>query len=181
MKNLIVFLIISVVASLVMASDPPKREFRAAWIATVTNLDWPKTGPVSSQKQEMIDMLDDLQALGINVVIFQVRTECDALYDSPYDPWSYWLTGKQGLAPNPYYDPLEFTIKEAHDRGMELHAWFNPYRVQRTVGSYTTAANHVSKLHPDWTITIGTWQFLDPGLPQVREYVTDVVMDIVNR
>ncbi len=181
MKKLLPLLFLISMISALMSADPPKREFRAAWIATVTNLDWPKSGPVHLQKQEMIDMLDHLQEIGINVVVFQVRTECDALYDSPYDPWSYWLTGRQGVAPSPYYDPLEFTIKEAHARGMELHAWFNPYRVQRTVGSYTTASNHVSKLHPEWTITIGTWQFLDPGLPAVREYVSDVVMDIVNR
>jgi uncharacterized lipoprotein YddW (UPF0748 family) len=181
MKNVLILLSILTMVSVQFASDPPKREFRAAWIATVVNLDWPKSGNPATQKQEMIDMLDDLNEIGINAVIFQVRTECDALYDSPYDPWSYWLTGRQGVAPSPYYDPLEFTVKEAHARGMEVHAWFNPYRAQRTVGSYTIAANHVSKLHPEWTITIGTWQFLDPGLPPVREYVTNVVMDVVNR
>lgn len=130
---LLILLICIFVASQAQAQNP-KREFRAVWIATVTNLDWPKSGSVSTQKQEMIDMLDDLKEIGINVVVFQIRTECDALYDSPIDPWSYWLTGVQGRAPDPWYDPLEFTINEAHARGMELHAWFNPYRVQRTVG-----------------------------------------------
>jgi uncharacterized lipoprotein YddW (UPF0748 family) len=177
---LIVFVLFS---SLISQSIPPKREFRAAWIATVINLDWPSANTLttSQQQQELISLLDELKYDGINTVIFQVRSECDAMYSSAFDPWSYWLTGSQGTAPYPYYDPLEFAIEEAHKRGMELHAWFNPYRAERTVDNYPNAANHVTIQHPDWVIQISTFKFLDPGLPMVRDYVTSVIYDIVSR
>jgi len=184
MKNLtIVFLSIFISSSLYAQSIPPKREVRAAWVATVTNLDWPSsTGlTVAQQKQELIDLFDEMNRDGINTIIFQVRSECDAMYSSSFDPWSYWLTGSQGTAPFPYYDPLEFAIDEAHKRGMELHAWFNPYRAERSVDNYPNAANHVTVLHPDWIIQISTFKFLDPGLPMVRDYVTSVIYDIVSR
>jgi uncharacterized lipoprotein YddW (UPF0748 family) len=167
----------------VALSFPPKREFRAAWVATVTNLDWPSSpgGNPQVQRDQLVTILDNLKANGINVVVFQIRTECDALYASSIDPWSYWLTGSQGTAPNPFYDPLSFAIQEAHNRGMELHAWFNPYRAVRVIGNYAIAPGHVTVQHPDWVITIGTFKFLDPGLPQVRGYVTGVIMDVVRR
>ena len=134
MKKLTTLLLtIFITTILYSQSISPKREFRAAWIATVTNLDWPSSTALSTsqQKQELINLLDELQRDGINVVIFQVRSESDAMYSSSFDPWSYWLTGSQGTAPYPYYDPLEFAISEAHKRGMELHAWFNPYRAEK--------------------------------------------------
>jgi len=164
-------------------NSSPIREFRGAWIATVINLDWPDSrldSPVD-QKQQLVTMLDELQKSGINAVMFQVRTECDALYDSPYEPWSYWLTGEQGTPPEPFYDPLEFAIEEAHKRGMEIHAWFNPYRAERAVGAYDLADNHVVVQNPDWAIEIGSFKFLDPGLPYVREYVTKIIADVVRR
>ncbi|MCI0692812.1 family 10 glycosylhydrolase [candidate division KSB1 bacterium] len=162
---------------------PPKREFRGAWIATVINLDWPSAPGLNpqSQRQELIRLLDELQAAGINAVIFQVRSECDAMYASTIEPWSYWLTGGQGRAPSPFYDPLQFAVQEAHKRGMELHAWLNPYRAAREIGSYTNAPNHVSVQHPDWLFRAGNTRVLDPGLPMVRAYVTSVVMDVVTR
>ena len=184
MKNFTILLIIIFISSTLFAqSIPPKREMRAAWIATVTNLDWPSSRnlTVEQQKQEFINLLDELKRDGINTVIFQVRSECDAMYSSAFDPWSYWLTGSQGTAPFPYYDPLEFAIDEAHKRGMELHAWFNPYRAERTVGNYTIDPGHVTVQHPDWIIQISTFKFLDPGLPMVRDYVTSVIYDIVSR
>jgi uncharacterized lipoprotein YddW (UPF0748 family) len=184
MKNLtILILSLFIYTSLYSQSIPPKREMRAAWIATVTNLDWPNSNSSSTaqQKQELINLLDELDRDGINTVVFQIRSECDAMYSSSFDPWSYWLTGSQGTAPYPYYDPLEFAIEEAHKRGMELHAWFNPYRVERAVGNYTTAPNHVTNQHPDWIIQISTFKFLDPGLPMVRDYVTSVIYDVVSR
>ncbi len=163
-------------------NSSPKREFRGAWIATVTNIDWPVKGAsTSSQKQDLIRILDELKLVNVNAVMFQVRPECDALYNSSIEPWSYWLTGVQGKAPNPFYDPLEFATAEAHKRGMELHAWFNPYRVERSVGNYSTASNHISNTHPEWTFTKGTTKILDPGLPQVRSYVLSVIMDVVKR
>jgi uncharacterized lipoprotein YddW (UPF0748 family) len=187
MKNLtILFLVIFISSTLFSQSIPPKREFRAAWIATVTNIDWPSSNLLSTaqQKQGLIDLLDELKRDGINTVIFQVRSECDAMYSSAFDPWSFWLTGSQGNPPFPYYDPLEFAIDEAHKRGMELHAWFNPYRADRKVtgtGSYPKASNHVTVQHPDWIIQISTFKFLDPGLPMVRDYVSSVIYDIVSR
>ncbi len=164
-------------------AQPPKREFRAAWVASVTNLDWP-TSPflsVETQKYQLVSILDQLKANGISAIIFQIRPECDAFYDSPYEPWSYWLTGSQGTAPNPYYDPLEFAVTEAHKRGMEIHAWFNPYRAERAVGNYATAANHVTKAHPEWILTFSSLKMLDPGIPAVREHDARVISDVVRR
>ncbi|MGH7451691.1 MAG: glycoside hydrolase family 10 protein, partial [bacterium] len=163
--------------------NPPKREFRGAWIATVINLDWPSTPGLApgTQRGELMRLLDELQAAGINAVMFQVRSECDAMYASTIEPWSYWLTGGQGRAPSPFYDPLQFAVQEAHKRGMELHAWLNPYRSVREIGSYANAANHVSVQHPEWLFRAGNTRVLDPGLPMVRAYVTSVVMDVVNR
>lgn len=161
-----------------------KREFRAAWVASVANLDWPTRVGLSSeeQKQQLINIYEDLKEVNMNAVVLQIRPECDALYDSPYDPWSYWLTGQQGKAPDPYYDPLEFAVEEAHKRGIELHAWFNPYRVTRSVsGTYPQDEKHVSNQHPEWVLQVSNLEFLDPGIPMVRKYVTDVVMDVVNR
>ena len=162
----------------------PKREFRAAWIATVVNLDWPSSryATPGSQQQDLINLLELLKNAGINAVLLQIRTECDALYASSYEPWSYWLTGTQGTAPSPYYDPLHFAIEEAHKRNMELHAWFNPYRAERQINSYTLSNNHVVKTNPDWILTFSAvnLKLLNPGLAQVRDYVTAVVMDVVN-
>ncbi|MBU2493754.1 MAG: family 10 glycosylhydrolase [Bacteroidetes bacterium] len=161
----------------------PKREFRGVWVASVTNLDWPTSPYLSTeaQKTQLIELFDDLKETGFNVIIFQVRPECDALYNSPFEPWSYWLTGNQGAAPNPYYDPLEFAVEEAHKRGMELHAWFNPYRAVYNVGSYQISSNHVTEKHPEWVLTFGNLKILNPGLPDVRDYNTEIIMDVVRR
>jgi uncharacterized lipoprotein YddW (UPF0748 family) len=190
MKRLLTLfaLILFLVCLTAAQAIPPKREFRAVWIASVTNLDWPSTKFLSpsSQQTEYKSLLDKLKPLGINVVIVQIRPECDALYQSAIEPWSYWLTGTQGLAPNPLYDPLQFMIDETHKRGMEFHAWFNPYRAVKTVGAYSPSANHVSVLHPDWLLfypnkTSPTEKLLDPGNPNVRNYVINVIVDVVRR
>ncbi len=164
-------------------SMPPKIELRAAWIATVANLDWPNS-PLNStnqQKQQLIDLLDELKAAGINTVIFQIRTECDALYSSAHEPWSYYLTGTQGNPPMPYYDPLEFAVEEAHKRGMEIHAWFNPYRADRQVtGSYPKSPNHITNTHPNWIFQTGNIKYLNPGLKEVRQLIKKVVGDVVS-
>ncbi len=128
-----------------------KQDFRGVWVATVVNLDWPvnRTSTVASQKADLIAKFDKMKETGMNVIFFQIRTENDALYDSPYEPWSYWLTGEQGKAPSPMWDPLEFAVAEAHKRGMELHAWFNPYRSVRNTGTYSQHSSHVSVTNPE--------------------------------
>ncbi|HEX8461795.1 MAG TPA: family 10 glycosylhydrolase [Segetibacter sp.] len=159
----------------------PKRELRGAWISTVSNIDWPssRTLSTSQQQAELIRILDTLSKTGINTVYLQVRPEADALYASTIDPWSYWLTNAQGTPPNPLWDPLAFAINAAHARGMELHAWLNPYRAKQSTPAL--AANHVAILHPDWTFAAGTLTMLNPGLPQVRNYLAQVIGDIATR
>lgn len=161
----------------------PNRELRAVWVATVANIDWPSEPglPVDEQKEEMIDILDRAASLNMNAIIFQVRPAADALYDSPYEPWSYYLTGKMGQAPLPEYDPLEFAVTEAHKRGLELHAWFNPYRAGHPTDRSEISADHISKIHPDWVHEYGEYLWLDPGIPEVRQYTVDLILDVVKR
>ena len=160
----------------------PKHEFRGAWIATVTNLDWPtsRTSSSAGQQLELRTMMNNLAAAGVNAVMFQVRAEGDALYDSPFEPWSYWLTDEQGTAPEPYYDPLAYAIELAHARGMELHAWFNPYRADRG-SSYPKAPTHVTNANPEWLLEVGSLKIFDPGLQESRDRVAAVVADVVRR
>lgn len=166
-----------------LAAHSPKREFRAAWIATVSNIDWPSKRGLSSmeQQQEFIRQLDKLQDLGCNAVIVQIRPACDAFYDSPYEPWSRYLTGKQGQPPSPYYDPLQFMVEQAHLRNMEFHAWFNPFRALTNSQQNPNPPDHVTRKHPEWVIPYGTKSYLDPGEPEARAYVIRVVMDVVKR
>lgn len=165
----------------------PKFEMRGAWLTTVVNLDWPSSRNLTSgqQKDELIIYLDELKKAGINAVFFQVRAEADAFYPSPYEPWSYWLTDRQGAPPHPYYDPLEFVIEEAHIRGMELHAWLNPYRAHRALGSYPQHETHIMSTRPEWVLTFKngstTYTMLNPGLQDVRDFVANIVVDIVRR
>lgn len=185
MKFKILIFLVLFLNQLFLFAQNPKREFRGAWIATVVNLDWPSSPNLSveNQKDELINLLDNLKSVNINAVIFQVRSECDAMYPSEIEPWSYWLTGQQGKAPVPFYDPLKFTVEEAHKRGMEVHAWFNPYRAERQINNYINSVNHVTELHPEWVLTFNqvNIKLLDPGLPQVRDYVTSVVEDVITR
>ncbi len=159
----------------------PKREFRGAWIATVKNIDWPSSNNQSSGEQirELVNILDKLSEAGINAVFFQIRTECDALYNSKLEPWSYWLTGEQGKSPQPYFDPLEFVIYESHRRGMEIHAWFNPFRAIRSISEYETSPTHISKLSPEWILNFDDYAMLNPGLPGVRAHILNVVNDVI--
>lgn len=159
------------------------REFRAAWVATVANINWPSKPGVSTaqQKAEAIELLDFLKEHNFNAVIFQVRPQSDALYESKLEPWSYYLTGKQGLAPNPYYDPLEFWIEEAHKRGLELHVWLNPYRAHHVSGKEVTEHSLVNKM-PESVVHLaeGYWWF-DPSLQSTQDHSSAVVKDIVKR
>lgn len=160
-----------------------EREFRAAWVATVANINWPsKPGlPVDSQKKEAIALLDFLAAKNFNAVIFQVRPQADALYQSGLEPWSYYLTGRQGKAPEPFYDPLQFWVEAAHDRGLELHVWLNPYRAHHVSGGPVTESSIVKK-NPELVVHLkeGYWWF-DPALKGTQDHGVNVVMDIVKR
>lgn len=164
------------------AYSQPKYEFRAVWIATVSNIDWPSSKGLSTdqQKQEFINIITRQRQLGMNAVIVQIRPSADAFYASKYEPWSEYLTGRQGQAPSPYYDPLQFMIEETHKRGMEFHAWINPYRAQQSASS-SIAPNHITRQHPEWFIKYGDRKYFNPGLPQVMNYLTDVVKDIITR
>lgn len=166
-----------------IAPPPPPREFRAAWIATVANIDWPsKPGlTTAEQKAELITLLDRAQKLKLNAIIFQVRPACDAMYASQIEPWSEYITGVMGKAPEPFYDPLAFVIEEAHKRGMELHAWINPYRALHKSHQGTISANHISRTHPEYVHSYGEYLWLDPGEPAVQDYSLRVVMDVVKR
>ncbi|MEX0642276.1 MAG: family 10 glycosylhydrolase, partial [Pirellulales bacterium] len=126
------------------APPPVAREFRGVWVATVENIDWPSRPGLPSDKQqrELIAILDKCVELNLNAVIFQIRTQADALYASKLEPWSEFLSGKMGQPPKPFYDPLEFAVEEAHRRGLQLHAWFNPYRVRVPGAKSAAAANH---------------------------------------
>ena len=160
-----------------------KPELRGVWVATVDNIDWPSKGnfDADSQKTEFIKLLDMHKANGMNAMVVQVRPSTDAFYPSQYEPWSEWLTGTQGHPPYPYYDPLEFMISETHKRGMEFHAWMNPYRAEFKVGSSSISPTHITKLNPGWFLTYGDKKFFDPGNKEVQQYVTNVVKDVVSR
>lgn len=156
----------------------PKREFRGAWIQCV-NGQFQAIGTAAMQRM-LLAQLDELQRDGVNAVIFQVRAECDALYPSRIEPWSKFLTGTQGRAPQPYWDPLQWMIEQCHKRGMELHAWINPYRA-KTKGTTLLAANHIVKTHPERVFAYGDLCVLNPGQPANRDYICQVVDDILRR
>lgn len=167
-----------VFAQVQTGSAYPKREFRAAWIQSVNGQF--RGMPTEKLKQNLIGQLNSLQKAGINAIIFQVRPEADALYASRLEPWSRFLTGVQGKAPEPYWDPMQFMIDECHKRGMEFHAWINPYRTKTTLKS-ELAPNHVYNVHPEWFVTYGDQLYFDPALPESRRHICMVVSDIVSR
>lgn len=184
-KSPFIALLLSLVTSISLTAQTttkitPKREFRGVWVATVTNIDWPsKPGlPIDQQKQELIGILEQHKKNGINAVMLQIRPTADALYAKSRELWSHWLMGKQGLAPSEEYDPLEFAIKEAHARGMELHAWFNPYRATMSANA-VTSTEHITQKRPELFYTYGGQKLFDPGLPEVRAYITQVILDVV--
>ena len=180
----IVFLISCFLFNLA-AQNPPKREFRAAWLATYANIDWPSSGASSATEQSTyIQRMEEHRVTGMNAVFVQIRSQCDAMYPSPYEPWSADLTGTQGTAPNPYYDPLEFMINETKKKGMEFHAWINPYRALANASAGNLAAlssNHIINTQPSWIMSAGSQRILNPGNPAVWDYVIKIVMDVVRR
>ena len=183
MKKLLAGIIALFLVSSLKAQKAPQYEFRAVWIATVENIDWPsKKGlPSNQQKEEFIKILDMHKRNGMNAVVMQIRPVTDAFYPSQYEPWSEYLTGQQGLPPSPYYDPLAFMIEETHKRGMEFHAWLNPYRAVFNINTSSISPTHVSRLFPKWFVTYGAKKYFDPGVPEAREHVTRVIKDIVER
>ncbi|MEJ8818802.1 family 10 glycosylhydrolase [Lacibacter sp. H407] len=183
-RLIICFLSLLISISVATAQTPPKRELRATWFSTFLNLDWPSTATRSVQqvKDSIVNMLDLQLQTGINAIYFQVRNECDAVYPSDIEPWSASVTGTQGMAPANNFDPLQFMIDECRKRGIEIHAWFNPYRAVNNyylISSY--ASNHVAKTHPEWLLSQGSLRILNPGIPAVRDYVLSVVMDVLRR
>ncbi len=162
---------------------PPAREFRGAWLATVANIDWPsKPGlPVAQQKAELISLLDRAAKLNFNAVLFQVRPVADSFYASPLEPWSEYLTGVQGKMPSPFYDPLALAITEAHKRGLEIHAWFNPFRAAHPQAKSPRAATHVTQTRPDIIRRYGSQVWMDPGEPESQARALKAVLDVVKR
>ena len=159
----------------------PKRELRAAWIATVLNIDYPQKpskNPIAI-KEQYKNMLDKLQELGMNTVIFQVRPAADAFYPSDFAPWSAWLTGRQGNAPLDDFDPLAFMLEETHRRAMEFHAWINPFRASMNLDTSKLSLTHPVFRHPDWLVAYGGKMYFNPGIPAVREHLLDVVGELV--
>jgi uncharacterized lipoprotein YddW (UPF0748 family) len=172
------------IANAEFSKNNPKRDLRGVFVASVYNLNWPTNRLASPavQQAELIAILDNLVANNYNSVFLQVRSECDALYNSTIEPWGYYLTGTQGLAPNPLWDPLTFAITEAHKRGLDLHAWLNPYRA-KTTSAYTVSPNHITSTQPTWwfTSSADTQKILNPGLPAVKNYIISIVQDIATR
>lgn len=175
MKKLLIFLLAFLAINV---SAQKKREFRGAWIQSV-NGQFQGMGTQKMQ-QTLTYQLDELQKDGVNAIIFQVRPECDALYQSSIEPWSRFLTGQQGKAPSPYWDPLQWMIEQCHQRGMELHAWINPYRA-KTKGTTALATTHVAIQHPERCFDYDGLKILNPGIPENRDYICEVAKDIVAR
>lgn len=171
--------------AIIVQEEPPPapREFRAAWVATVANIDWPSRRDlaVPEQRAEMIAILDRARAMNLNAIVLQVRPSADAIYPSPLEPWSEYLTGEQGRAPQPYYDPLATWIEEAHRRGLEVHAWFNPYRARHTSAKGPEAPGHIANTHPGIVKSYGGFLWLDPGEPAAARRTLDVIRDVVRR
>jgi uncharacterized lipoprotein YddW (UPF0748 family) len=166
-----------------LVPPPVMREFRGVWVATAGNIDWPSKPGLSTaqQKSELTAILDRAAALRLNAVIFQVRPSGDAMYPSSLEPWSAFLTGRMGRAPAPRWDPLAFAVKEAHARGLELHAWFNPFRARYPGDDGPAARNHVSRRDPGFVRRYGRYLWMDPGSAAARRLAIRVILDVVRR
>jgi uncharacterized lipoprotein YddW (UPF0748 family) len=189
MRRILALLALPIVAAAQSAALPDSvcpppitREFRGVWVATVNNMDWPSRPDLSTddQQRELLAILDRAAELKMNAIVFQVRPEADALYASRYEPWSRYLTGRQGRAPSPAWDPLAFAVAEAHKRGLELHAWFNPYRAAFRRDS-VNARGHISRQRPWLVVPYAQFLWLDPGLAEVRRLFIRSVIDVVRR
>ena len=168
------------VAGYAQQGNYPKREFRGAWIQTIFQPKQYASMSSAELQSYLRGLVDSLHNVGFNAIIFQVRPMADALYKSELEPWSKYLTGTLGKAPNPMWDPMEFLIAECHARNMEFHAWLNPYRVSVSKKE-TFPKNHITNRHPDWFVRYGSMLLFDPGLPESRKYINKIVADIVSR
>ena len=166
-----------------LSAQQPKREMRAVWIATVANIDWPSQRNLTTkaQRDEMRSMLDGLAKNNINAIVMQIRPTADAFYPSALEPWSNWLTGKQGVRPNPFYDPLQFIIEEAHKRCIDVHVWLNPYRVTNSENLNILNKNHLYFKNKELFLKYGDKYYFNPGLDETREFLNPVVEDVVER
>jgi len=181
MRKQLLFMLMTIVLVMSLQAQP-KHQMRAAWIATVGRIDWPSSvSSVTAQRQEMITMLDSLAALHFNTIIFQVRPTSDAFYQSDIEPWSRFLTGKQGISPEPFYDPLAFIIREAHRRCIDVHVWLNPYRVLTSADISQLDANHLFFKRPELFVKYGEQYYFNPALDETRAHLNRVVADIVRR
>lgn len=157
----------------------PRKEMRGVWIASVSNIDWPKSSSAEVQKQEYIDYLDLFVKYHVNAVAMQIRPTADAFYNSPLEPWSQFITGRQGKDPG--YDVLKFMIDEAHKRGLEFHAWMNPYRISNNVNTFVPSDDHVYKKHKEWTMVYDKLLMFRPALPEVQQFLVDVIDDLITK
>jgi len=177
----LLFLLMSGSCSVFRPLPQPEREFRGFWVATVVNIDWPKSGadPIAKKKADFLKILDFYDRLNFNAAIVQVRTAGDAFYESDYAPWSRFLTGEEGKAPDTDASILRWMIGETHARGMEFHAWLNPYRATFDLNTDILSAGHDYHLHPEWMLKYGKKYYYDPGLPEVRERMVSVIDELV--
>lgn len=187
MPLVFLLLVTAIAVSVSYAADipstpSPPRELRGAWIATVRNIDWPSEPglPTEKARAQLLALIEKAAALRLNALVFQVRPAGDAMYASSLEPWSPFLTGKMGTAPSPAWDPLSFAIEEAHKRGIELHAWFNPYRALAGE-KHTPNSTHIIKAFPERTMAYGIDKWMDPGIPEVRAQTVAVMLDVTRR
>lgn len=186
MRILLLFISFIFIANLAKAQAPaetPKREFRGVWVASVANIDFPRRPSVSAiaHQEQWKSLLERYKDVGLNAVIVQIRPAGDALYPTELAPWSKYLTGKQGTAPEPAYDPLQFMIEETHKQGMEFHAWLNPYRATVDLDTSSLAPNHAFRTHRDWMLRYGNRFYFNPALPQVRQHLNEIVAEVVTK
>src|SRR3990170_629163 len=184
-KFLLTFTCFALLCSAMMAQDSPKREFRGAWVATYFGIDWPNRNQTPQQQRDaFLTIVNHHLETGITAMFVQIRSQSDAMYPSTIEPWGFYLTPVKadGNEPSEAWDPMQFMISECHARGIEFHAWINPYRAIGNIANIANfAPNHVARRHPEWLIANRAERILDPGLPEVRNHVNSVVMDIVNR
>lgn len=181
LKN--VLLSLCFITGVIVHTHAQKREMRGVWLTTFSNIDWPQRNQTPEQQQQaLIRLLNMYQSTGLNTVYLQIRSQCDALYPSTIEPWSADLTGTQGKAPEPYWDPLQFAIDECRKRTMELHAWINPYRAVANTGALPYfSSSHIARTNPSWLLGNGTLRILNPARQEVREHIKKVISDILNR